>query len=297
MSTDWVEQPVLRSCDGEQLVGILSMPAAAESARDIGVLIVVGGPQVRCGSHRQFVQLARALASHGWPVLRFDVRGMGDSSGPLRSFEQLTPDIAAGVDALTAASPGLRGIVLWGLCDGASAGLLYLHDTRDARVAALCLVNPWVRSEATLARTHVKHYYRDRLLQREFWTKLLSGRVGFGALRGLASNLATAMRRSPLHATAPAARRPYQARMAAAWASFSGPILLALSGDDYTAKEFVEHAGSAPEWRGLLTRPRVTRHDFDGADHTFSSTGTRVELERATAAWLSRLTASGEVLA
>ena len=42
------------------------------------VLVVVGGPQVRAGSHRHFVQLARHLATHGHAVMRFDVRGMGD---------------------------------------------------------------------------------------------------------------------------------------------------------------------------------------------------------------------------
>ena len=38
----------------------------------------------------------------------------------------------------------------------------------------LCLVNPWARSGATLASVQDKHYYRERLLQREFWTKLIN---------------------------------------------------------------------------------------------------------------------------
>ncbi|KAB8057318.1 hydrolase 1, exosortase A system-associated, partial [Janthinobacterium violaceinigrum] len=59
-----------------RLVGILSLPAAPGPR---GVLIVTGGPQYRVGSHRQFVLLARALAAQGVPVLRFDLRGMGDS--------------------------------------------------------------------------------------------------------------------------------------------------------------------------------------------------------------------------
>jgi len=45
------------------------------------------------GSHRQFVQLARRLAKQGYPTLRFDYRGMGDSEGVYRSFENVGPDL------------------------------------------------------------------------------------------------------------------------------------------------------------------------------------------------------------
>ena len=79
---------------------------------------MVGGPQYRVGSHRQFVLLARDLAADGFPVFRFDYRGMGDSEGEFRGFEHVEDDIAAAVEAFRSASPGLREIVLWGLCDG-----------------------------------------------------------------------------------------------------------------------------------------------------------------------------------
>ena len=53
-------------------------------------------------------------------------------------------------------------------------------------VVALVLLNPWVRSTATLARTQIKLYYGQRLLQREFWLKLLYGQVGIiKAVKGL----------------------------------------------------------------------------------------------------------------
>lgn len=53
----------------------------------LGLLMVVGGPQYRVGSHRQFVLLARDLAAAGIPVFPFDYRGMGDSTGQARDFE------------------------------------------------------------------------------------------------------------------------------------------------------------------------------------------------------------------
>src|SRR5690349_24048098 len=57
--------------------------------RSRGVLLVVGGPQYRVGSHRQFALLCRRLAGRGVPALRFDYRGMGDADGAARTFESV----------------------------------------------------------------------------------------------------------------------------------------------------------------------------------------------------------------
>ena len=150
------EQALSFGCGDDSLVGVLHKPHRDDTNADIGVVVVVGGPQYRAGSHRQLVQLARALAAAGYPALRFDVRGMGDSSGALRDFEHITPDIGAAIDALRREQSQLKNVVLCGLCDGASAALLYLHDTADPCVRGLVLMNPWVRSATSLARTHVE---------------------------------------------------------------------------------------------------------------------------------------------
>src|SRR5258705_2014719 len=52
---------------GEQLLGIISLPA---HTRTRGMLIVIGGPQYRVGSHRQFTLLADYLARRGTPTMR-----------------------------------------------------------------------------------------------------------------------------------------------------------------------------------------------------------------------------------
>ena len=80
--------------------------------------------------------------------------------------------------------------------------------------------------------------------------------------------------------------------MAAAWRVFPGPILLLLSGDDYVAKEFLDHAEAEPAWAGLLDRPGLERHDLPGVDHTFSSALWRRQVEDLTARWLDQLSAS-----
>ena len=285
------EHALLLPCEDERLLAILAEPEA-DSTTDLGVVIVVGGAQYRAGSHRQFVHLARALAAAGTPTLRFDVRGMGDSTGAQRSFEHLAADIGSAIDALTAARPGLRRVVLWGLCDGASASLLYLHERPDPRVHGLCLVNPWVRSEASLARTHVKHYYRQRLMQREFWGKLLSGRVAGQALRGLWQSLRAARaQHGPVGSNAAVDRGAvaYQIRMAQAWQGFSGPVLLILSGQDYTALEFTTYVGAHPAWRGALVRANMMRQNMALADHTFSEAVHQRALEARCLHWLGAM--------
>ncbi|MDI4631686.1 hydrolase 1, exosortase A system-associated [Pelomonas sp. V22] len=278
------------SCAGESQLGILS-PAASESSSDLGVLIVVGGPQYRVGSHRQFTLLARDIAAAGHVCLRFDVRGMGDSGGAARSFEALDDDLLTAIDELQRHAPQVRRIVLWGLCDGASAALLYLQRRGDARVAGLVLVNPWVRSVLSQARTQVKHYYLQRLRQREFWAKLFSGRVALGAIGELLGALKRAFGPGARSAATVDAHLPYQARMAAAWQAFPGRILLLLSGEDYTAKEFLDHATQDPAWANALQRPGLDRQDCPGMDHTFSGPGGKALAARHTCAWLERLAA------
>jgi exosortase A-associated hydrolase 1 len=262
---NYTEEAITFACEGHTLLGIVTRP---EVPAQVGLVVIVGGPQYRVGSHRQFVQLARSAAQAGYAVLRFDYRGMGDSTGEQRDFLAVESDIAAAIDALCATAPSVQRVALWGLCDGASAALLYCGATGDARVQGLCLLNPWVRSEASLAKTHVKHYYTRRLMQKAFWAKLLRGRVALGALTSLWRNLAVAF--SPVAANAGASRLPFQARMAAAWLSFEGPVLLLLSSEDYTAKEFLEHVGSNAAWAMALQKSTLMLHHVPDADHTFS---------------------------
>jgi uncharacterized protein len=277
------EEALAFACGTEQLVGVVSRPAAGP-ASELALLVVVGGPQVRTGSHRQFTQLCRAVAAAGVPAMRFDVRGMGDSTGALRHFEQIEADIAAAIDTLQAQLPAVQRVVLWGLCDGASAALIYLHGHRDPRVAGLVLLNPWVRSAQTLARAQVKHYYGQRLRQPDFWRKLLTGGVALQAGRDLLANL-RASRRRPDAATL-AASLPFQEKMLQAAAAFKGPVLWVLSGQDLTAREFTEAVAAEPRWQRVMGQGRQQRIDMPEADHTFSRGPQAEQLHHATLQWL-----------
>ena len=281
------EEVIGFKCSESQLWGILGRPATPGVPLETAVLIVIGGPQYRVGSHRQFVLLARALAGAGFPTLRFDYTGMGDSEGDRRAFDAIGPDVRAAIDALCQACPAARRIVVWGLCDAASAALIFA--AADARVAGIVAANPWARSPASLAAAQVKYYYVSRLLQREFWTKLLRGRLDWRAsFRALSSNLKGA--RSHYRQAATGQHDgSFQLDMARGLAGFRGRVLLILSGNDLTAKEFLDYASSSAAWKGLLDDPKVSRVDLPEADHTFSRRNWLDVVETETITWLNRL--------
>jgi uncharacterized protein len=282
------EHALCFACGSDTLVGVLAQPepGPGEAVAAVAVLVIVGGPQVRVGSHRQFLQLSRELATAGVPVLRFDVRGMGDSSGQVRTFEELDDDIAAAADALLARqTPGTR-LVLWGLCDGASAALLYLDRRRDARVAGLALANPWLRSAQSLAQTQVKHYYRRRLMQPAFWAQLLRGGVPPRSVGQWMWALWHSRRvgTSSSHSET----LDFRQRMARAWQGFGGPLLLLLSEADLTAREFEGGATAEPAWAGALARANVQLTRLHGADHTFSNPEAKATAHATTQRWLQQ---------
>jgi len=270
------------------LWGVLSRPPAGTSSARTAVLVIVGGPQYRVGSHRQFVLLARRLAAAGFPTLRFDYRGMGDSEGPLSDFEAIGEDIGSALDALCSACPDVGRIVVWGLCDGASAALMFA--TSDPRVAGIVAANPWVRSARSLAVARLRHYYAGRLAQREFWAKLFRGRLDW---RASMPSFAGSVRAARPHPGRSAGADGFQARMARGLASFQGRLLLILSGNDLTAREFAQHTDSLADWRGLLAEPRVRRVEIADADHTFSRRACADAVGEHTIVWLRGIDAAG----
>lgn len=263
------------ACAGENLVGIISQPESRAS--DTGVVIVVGGPQYRVGSHRQFALLARALARAGHAVMRFDCRGMGDSTGNAPGFDAIDVDIAAAIDALQAACPAVRKVVLWGLCDGASAALLYGLRSQDARLAGLALANPWLCTEQAQAHAIVQTRYRQRLREGAFWRKLLSG--GINPLRKLGE-----MWRHWRDARTGGAAGQTANQLLLALHAQQLPVLLLLCRRDATAQVFL--AQLQLEGSNFLTQAHVHRVDFAEADHTFSRAEWRGAVEVATLAWL-----------
>ncbi len=276
-----VEKALVFNCKGTALYGVLHLPEIPSQA---AVLIVVGGPQYRIGSHRQFILLARFLADRGVPVLRFDYRGMGDSEGET-TFERADDDIAAAVDSLRSAVPSVQKIVLLGLCDGASAALFYAH--RDEIVKGLVLLNPWVRTSAGEAQAYVKHYYVDRLLKVDFWKKLLSGRLNlFASAQGFLSLL---RKMGPENKNNGSREASLPERMGKDFETFKGSALIILSGNqDYVADEFRDLCAGSRLWQEMMAQSSTTLQEFRQANHTFSRREWRDQVAEWIWQWLQR---------
>jgi exosortase A-associated hydrolase 1 len=266
------ETPITFQLHDDALLGIVHEP---EDAATTGVLVVVGGPQYRIGAHRQFVHLARSLADKGIAVMRFDYRGMGDSEGNFTGFENISEDIDAAIEAFHRTLPSLRSVVLWGLCDAASA--IAMKAAHSDTVTGFVLLNPWVRTEEGEARAYLRHYYLKRLLSADFWKKVLGGKFKAGdSMKGLTRNVATSRQASD---------DPLPQRVTQGVSALNVPALLILSGNDLTAREFEDTA------EGLLKSPpghiRVAR--IPAADHTFSKSAWKDDVALLTADFIKGL--------
>lgn len=268
------ETPFVFDCEGDRLLGILHAP---EAPVRIGLLILVGGPQYRVGACRQYVHLARVAADRGIAAMRFDYRGVGDSEGAYPGFQNVGSDMDAAIAAFLDRVPGLEGVLLWGLCEGASA--ILLDGVKNPAVKGVVLANPWVNTAETQAKAYLKHYYGSRILSAEVWKRVLKGDVNIvGALQSVWGLARKAFQRSG----ATPASKPYPARMADGFAAFGGRTLLLMSGRDLVAREFEDVTARAPEWAAFRASDRVIRADIAQSDHTFSREAWRQTAAEAT---------------
>ncbi|MBC3765776.1 hydrolase 1, exosortase A system-associated [Neptunicella marina] len=270
------ETPFTFEIAGKNSLGILH-----DADGKTGVVIVVGGPQYRIGSHRQFVQLSRALAHQGIPSIRFDVRGMGDSEGDKQTFDNLDDDIHAAINSFFNAS-NITNVIIWGLCDAASAALMYAH--KDKRVVGLYLLNPWLENSAAKGKAMLRYYYLQRLFNPEFWKKLLRGHVN---LKNSVSEAGQFAKSSV--ASQHSDKTGYQQLMLEGARAFDGKIAITLSGNDLTAKEFEQAAQANKQWKKWLkTKAQVFR--INEADHTFSTSEWKKMIESNTVKFVQSLT-------
>lgn len=274
-------------------LGVLTMPAVA---RRIGVLIHVGGPQYRVGSHRQFVLLARCLAARGYPVMRFDRSGMGDADGAAQPFFDVSDQLEQAIEQFAQAA-ALERVVLWGLCDAVSAIAVHAHwRTQQATpsrtpIAGYALVNPWVHSPQGEAKTQLKHYYAKKLMSPQFWVSLLKGGVDLGQsvkdLASVAKKLVARRDRQGSGAAVSVNVTNFVSVMRLGLERSAAPVSFFLSGEDLVAREFEALVASDPAWQALVAKADV--HRFEHANHTFASQALRAKLEQATCSFLEKV--------
>ncbi|MGC9982342.1 MAG: alpha/beta fold hydrolase [Polyangia bacterium] len=128
---------------GQTLMGIETPGAPNQShpARPTWVFPNAGVVH-RAGPHRLTVKLARRVALAGFPALRFDLSGLGDSRArSATTFEQAAvQDIRDAMDHLEQTTKASR-FVLCGLCSGADNSVR--AALADPRIAAIALLDPY----------------------------------------------------------------------------------------------------------------------------------------------------------
>ena len=263
------ERAIVYSLKSEACLGIFHQGSEHTTT---GVLFVVGGRQYRVGAHRQFVLIARALAAAGCHVFRFDVRGMGDSGGDVRHYLDTAEDLSAALDVLKAQAPRVNKVLVWGLCDGATATIMSLDSLQE--VDGVMLVNPWVSTNSGSARVQIKHYYRDRWLSADLWRRLLSGRLN---LKDAVSSLFKTMRLAVFPSNEDdgvSAELPQLVfdRLD----TFNGKLHLVVSDADLTAQEFYD--AFTARYTNQNPAPETLSVACVDADHTFSGNGQHEKL-------------------
>jgi exosortase A-associated hydrolase 1 len=223
-----------------------------------GLLLVTGGNEVRSGAFSGQAALAARIAAAGFPVFRFDRRGVGDSGGENRGFRKSTRDIECALAAFRVIAPHIERVVGFGNCDAASALML----AKGAECDALVLSNPWtVEGDDTAPPpAAVRSRYAEKLKNPREVRRLLTGGVNLGKL---AKGLLHASRRS-------AARTSLAEEMAAGLAAFDGPVRIVLAGADRTAQVFAEGWPAADD--------RVAR--CEGAGHAWGEPHAREFLDQ-----------------
>lgn len=240
-------------CEGDTLVATLD-----EAAGTTGLLIVSGGNESRSGAFAGHARLAARIAARGYPVFRFDRRGVGDSTGTNAGFCASAPDIEEALVTFRQQSPHLRRVVAFGNCDAASALMLGTGFGADA----LVLANPWTFDDDSAQETTpdaIRARYREKLRNPRELARLLTGKVSLGGV-------ARSLKRATLER---ASTTQLGEAMATSLAEYRGNASILLAGRDRTAQAFRSNYPIADE--AIEMRP--------DADHAFSRTEDSAWLE------------------
>jgi exosortase A-associated hydrolase 1 len=211
-------------CADKRLIGTLD-----EAAGTCGLLWVGGGSEIRSGAFAGQAQLAARIAHAGYPVFRFDQRGVGDSEGENLGFRASGPDLGAALAAFRATASHVTFVVAFGNCDAASALMLNVGAGCDA----LVLANPWTTDgdeepNTALPPAAVRARYAAKLRNPHEWLRLARGGVSLGKLAG---GLAQAAGPAPAPST-------LAQQMKLGLSGFSGPVRILLADRDRTAQAF-----------------------------------------------------------
>ncbi|MFQ5810472.1 MAG: alpha/beta fold hydrolase [Armatimonadota bacterium] len=279
-----MEKPVSFDNEGCTLHAMLHVPDDFRGGPgSVGVVFLHGWSGNRRGPHDILVAAARRYCEAGFPSLRFDFRGRGDSGGDMDEANLVTmiSDTKAAVQHLGEGC-NLGAVVLVGICSGGEVaiGAAPLCPT----VKAMTLWSaPTVGADRSRARRakqlHNLGQYAAKLFRASTWQKALSGGLNFSMIKQALSGKGGAGETPDDGEKArPEQSIPWRER----FLSFGGPIQFVYGTGDPTTEEAVGY------YKQLSSKGRMVAdfHLVQGANHSFYSLSWKAELIDVTLSWL-----------
>jgi uncharacterized protein len=302
--------------DGRRLFGMLHRPQRPRTD-GVGILLLSPGVKGRIAPHRLYNKMTRRFVALGFPVLRFDFYGLGDSEGD--NPEALLADFYGAVqvgryigDTIAAMdwmqqTEGTSRFIAAGLCGGALTGLLTAD--RDPRVAALLALSIPVildgsRIDSSLYMTDVQlKGNRQRYLGKlrlwdakvwHSWVRFLTFQSHYSLIvRALTKPVLKRLGKPPV-VTAEAAAEPKDntnplfAPAFRGMASSRRPMLLLFAGSDRLLFEFeVKFVERHRAWFEA-NADLYTMHVTPLANHVFSFPEWQQDMLEQSCRWLDR---------
>lgn len=251
------------SCDKDRLAATLD-----GGTETTALLIVSGGNEIRSGAHGGMARLAARIAERGFPVLRYDRRGIGESTGDNSGFLGSAAEIIAATRFLRQQLPQVKSVIAFGNCDAATALALF---GPSAGLDGYILANPWVIESASatdgeqtpISSAAIRSRYWDRIKNPKTILDLFSGKIDIGKLL---KGLKQASRSDDTGALA--------LRLRDGLAGLEQDTRLLLAKRDSTARAFLA-AWKSSNFEPLRSKSAIRIETLDSASHSFADAASK----------------------
>ena len=273
-----MEQHIFFENRGCQLMGALHTPDTP-SVCEGALVFLHGWAGYRIGPHQMFTKLARRACAEGFPCLRFDFRGRGDSEGDAKATTLSTMiSDAVAATRLVRERSGVSRVAFIGDCSGSEVaiGAAALGAGVDSLVLWSAPIVGADRAASDRAKKqHILKQYAHKLLRKETWQKLLGGKLQFDMIKKAALG-------GGKGAGEEGAEEDRDIDWLRRFYDFRGEALYIYGGNDPTKPESVEHYQAL----SLRANRAFNLHLVKGANHAFYSLAWENEVMDTTLNWL-----------
>ncbi|MEA3399801.1 MAG: alpha/beta fold hydrolase [Armatimonadota bacterium] len=276
--TQLTERHLFFTSHGQRVLGVLHEPQ--RPGRDGALVFLHGWAGYRIGPHQMFTKMARRATDRGFPCLRFDFRGRGDSEGDAEAttLSTMIEDAQAAV-GMVCEEVGVERAALIGDCSGSEVaiGAGPLDERIDSLVLWSAPIVAGDRAEADRAkRRSIYATYVAKLFRRETWSKLFAGRLQ-------PRMILRALTRGGKGAGEEGAESDREIDWYDRFVRLEGEVLFIYGGNDPTAPSALEHYEELSRRAGRA----FNSHVVEGANHAFYSLGWEDEVIEVSLRWLA----------